>query len=621
MPSSGDDGTRAQARPTRQLRDPAARRSATFRSTLEPLAGAQPARDLLRHRRPATGAARGHAALPDRRGGRPALDAEAAGRGQRRDPRARTRSTSPASAASRRRRARIAGHRLHPARAARGGRDAPHAAARGCAWSKRRCADAPSWPTTRSRSSRAGGSCRASASWRSRPCVDDVDARRPGRAARARRRDRRRADPEGRPRPRIAGDRAARRRAASSWPGAANTGRCPVGRDRRCARATGAATIRWRASAMRRASTRCASRSAACAATCGRWRRGRSVWRARDRAAAAPDWRSAGRGARPRRADRAPARPGRAACGPWRPLFEGLEARRRRAREAMRAALDDPSLPGAHRRALAAAITPAGSGRAPMRPPPKRCRELAMAAWRKLERRADDAGAGDARTRTSIARGSRPSERATPRSWQRGSWTRSGPTRRRRMSHSSWPRLQDRLGALQDAAVAEAAIRGTLDGRGVDARYAFEAGRLVERQRTRAGEARAGFLDVLAEGAGDDDGASGRRDGVPIRAGGGVVWRRMRRPDRRAGVEVAIIHRPRYDDWSLPKGKLADRRVRPGGRRARGARGDRLPRPRRPAAGRDALRQVDGAGRPPEGRALVGDAGRGRRLLADARGR
>ncbi len=40
-----------------------------------------------------------------------------------------------------------------------------------------------------------------------------------------------------------------------------------------------------------------------------------------------------------------------------------------------------------------------------------------------------------------------------------------------------------------------------------------------------------------------------------IRAAGGVLWR----PTRAAGddgVEVAVIHRPRYDDWSLPKGKL-----------------------------------------------------------------
>ncbi|GAA3579364.1 NUDIX hydrolase [Kribbella ginsengisoli] len=34
-------------------------------------------------------------------------------------------------------------------------------------------------------------------------------------------------------------------------------------------------------------------------------------------------------------------------------------------------------------------------------------------------------------------------------------------------------------------------------------------------------------------------------------AAGGVVWR-----DGRDGREVLLVHRPRYDDWSLPKGKL-----------------------------------------------------------------
>lgn len=45
---------------------------------------------------------------------------------------------------------------------------------------------------------------------------------------------------------------------------------------------------------------------------------------------------------------------------------------------------------------------------------------------------------------------------------------------------------------------------------------------------------------------------SGDGDGTdPVRAAGGVVWRRT--PD---GVEVVVVHRPRYDDWSFPKGKL-----------------------------------------------------------------
>jgi 8-oxo-dGTP pyrophosphatase MutT (NUDIX family) len=36
-----------------------------------------------------------------------------------------------------------------------------------------------------------------------------------------------------------------------------------------------------------------------------------------------------------------------------------------------------------------------------------------------------------------------------------------------------------------------------------------------------------------------------------IRAAGGVVVR-----ERDGRREVAIVHRPKYDDWSLPKGKL-----------------------------------------------------------------
>jgi 8-oxo-dGTP diphosphatase len=41
-------------------------------------------------------------------------------------------------------------------------------------------------------------------------------------------------------------------------------------------------------------------------------------------------------------------------------------------------------------------------------------------------------------------------------------------------------------------------------------------------------------------------------DAAEVKASGGVVWRRG------AGgtLELVVVHRPRYDDWSLPKGKL-----------------------------------------------------------------
>jgi 8-oxo-dGTP diphosphatase len=41
-----------------------------------------------------------------------------------------------------------------------------------------------------------------------------------------------------------------------------------------------------------------------------------------------------------------------------------------------------------------------------------------------------------------------------------------------------------------------------------------------------------------------------------IHAAGGVVWRHAANGNSSESVEVAIIHRPRYDDWSIPKGKL-----------------------------------------------------------------
>src|SRR5947207_12144531 len=42
-----------------------------------------------------------------------------------------------------------------------------------------------------------------------------------------------------------------------------------------------------------------------------------------------------------------------------------------------------------------------------------------------------------------------------------------------------------------------------------------------------------------------------------IRAAGGVLWREADGALTGPAVEVAIIHRPRYGDWTLPKGKLA----------------------------------------------------------------
>lgn len=39
-----------------------------------------------------------------------------------------------------------------------------------------------------------------------------------------------------------------------------------------------------------------------------------------------------------------------------------------------------------------------------------------------------------------------------------------------------------------------------------------------------------------------------------VRAAGGVVWREV--DDDPTAVEVVLVHRPNYDDWTFPKGKL-----------------------------------------------------------------
>jgi polyphosphate kinase 2 len=71
--------------------------------------------------------------------------------------------------------------------------------------------------------------------------------------------------------------------------------------------------------------------------------------------------------------------------------------------------------------------------------------------------------------------------------------------------------------------------------------------------------ASAGATAAMAQGAVAQGLAGGldpaRRSVVTeavVRAGGGIVWRR----GAGGGVEIVLVHRPVYDDWSFPKGKL-----------------------------------------------------------------
>jgi len=55
----------------------------------------------------------------------------------------------------------------------------------------------------------------------------------------------------------------------------------------------------------------------------------------------------------------------------------------------------------------------------------------------------------------------------------------------------------------------------------------------------------------VASEPGSGPGARTAPAGPEVRAAGGLVWRQAAGGD----VEVVVVHRPRYDDWSLPKGK------------------------------------------------------------------
>lgn len=55
---------------------------------------------------------------------------------------------------------------------------------------------------------------------------------------------------------------------------------------------------------------------------------------------------------------------------------------------------------------------------------------------------------------------------------------------------------------------------------------------------------------------GDAPDRAGKPAAGPVLAAGCVLWRRA---ERSGELEVCLVHRPRYDDWSHPKGKLKRR--------------------------------------------------------------
>ena len=80
---------------------------------------------------------------------------------------------------------------------------------------------------------------------------------------------------------------------------------------------------------------------------------------------------------------------------------------------------------------------------------------------------------------------------------------------------------------------------------------AVTAGRLDERERASIREVRSAVPRRVAARGQRRKGPRGFRDAGPRRRRGGLAAG----PDG-PGVQICLVHRPRYDDWSLPKGKL-----------------------------------------------------------------
>ena len=81
--------------------------------------------------------------------------------------------------------------------------------------------------------------------------------------------------------------------------------------------------------------------------------------------------------------------------------------------------------------------------------------------------------------------------------------------------------------------------------------HAFVAGQLVTIERQAADDARAQWWQRVEAPPSPATVALAMSSDAVIRAAGGVVWRINADGER----EVLLVHRPKYDDWSLPKGK------------------------------------------------------------------
>ena len=176
-----------------------------------------------------------------------------------------------------------------------------------------------------------------------------------------------------------------------------------------------------------------------------------------------------------------------------RAFFAEMDARRRAAQTRLQGAMEAPEY-AALLDVLVAGVSSPPIGPAANESADSVLPELALEAWDRFRKRAKDLAPGQPddefhRARIAAKRARYAAELAG----------RVLPDRRDDAQRFAdrLAQAQDQLGLGQDAAFAEVAIRSTMRGRGVA--YAFEAGRLVERQRARSAAARAEFLDSWPE--------------------------------------------------------------------------------------------------------------------------
>ena len=109
-------------------------------------------------------------------------------------------------------------------------------------------------------------------------------------------------------------------------------------------------------------------------------------------------------------------------------------------------------------------------------------------------------------------------------------------------------RVQDVLGDHQDSVVADAWLAKTAPE--CSSAEAYALGMLAEIERGFAVRRAIRAAPGVERGAGAVTAGLAVSEPDVVHAAGGVITRAVP-----GGFEVLVVHRPRYDDWSLPKGK------------------------------------------------------------------